>query len=164
MMKKLIITVLATLMIVPAFAQTRKLTGTVRDENSEVLAGAIVLVKSGKADGPVTASATTDANGRYTVECKESDYISVHFLGYDDAVFPVKGKKSIDVVLEQDAESRLNDAVVIGYGSVRKADLTGSVANVKMADIRDEPVLSVDQALQGRIAGVEITSTDGEPG
>lgn len=164
MMKKLIITVLATLMIVPAFAQTRKLTGTVRDENSEVLAGAIVLVKSGKADGPVTASATTDANGRYTVECKESDYISVHFLGYNDAVFPVKGKKSIDIVMEQDAESRLDDAVVIGYGSVRKADLTGSVANVKMADIRDEPVLSVDQALQGRIAGVEITSTDGEPG
>ena len=164
-MRKLIASALALcLALLPAFAQTRKLSGTVRDENAETLTGAIVVVKSGGPQGNVSATATTDAAGKYIVDCKESDYISVHFLGYNEAVFPVKGKKTIDVTLTPDASMKLEDVVVIGYGSVKKADLTGSVTSVKMADIRDEPVLSVDQALQGRVAGMEVTSTDGEPG
>ena len=164
MMKRLFIFILALLTLLPASAQTRKLSGVVRDEKGEILPGAIVVVKSGGEKGTVTASATTDASGRYTIECKDRDYISVHFLGYTESVFPVKGKKTLDVTLTPDASMRLDDVVVIGYGSVKKADLTGSVTTVKMADIRDEPVLSVDQALQGRVAGMEVTSTDGEPG
>ncbi len=163
-MRKLILTILALAVLVPAFAQTRKVSGIVRDENGETLPGAIVVVKSGGAKGNVSASATTDDKGRYTVECKDSDYLSVHFLGFEESVFPVKGKTTIDVMLSPDASQRLDDVVVIGYGAVKKADLTGSVTNVKMAEIRDEPVLSIDQALQGRIAGMEVTSTDGEPG
>ena len=163
-MKKFILIILALSALLPAFAQSRKISGTVRDENGDVMPTAIVVVKSGGANGPVAASATTDASGRYTLECKESDYISVHFLGYNEAVFPVKGRKSIDITLTPDASLQLEDVVVIGYGAVKKADLTGSVTNVKMGEIRDEPVLSVDQALQGRVAGMEVTSTDGEPG
>jgi TonB-linked SusC/RagA family outer membrane protein len=164
MMKKLFILILSLLTLLPAFAQTRKVSGVVRDENGETMPGAIVVVKSGGEKGAVTASTTTDASGRYTIDCKDSDYLSVHFLGYSESVFPVKGKKTLDVTLTPDAGMRLEDVVVIGYGSVKKADLTGSVTSVKMADIRDEPVLSVDQALQGRVAGMEVTSTDGEPG
>lgn len=163
-MKKLITLILALLVIIPAFAQTRNISGTVRDESGSSMPGAIVVVKQGGEKGAVISSTTTDAQGRYTVSCKDGDYISVHFLGYSEVVVPVKGKKSIDISMVPDASTRLDDVVVIGYGAVTKADLTGSVTNVKMAEIRDEPVLSIDQALQGRVAGMVITSTDGEPG
>lgn len=163
-MKRILATILALSVLVPAFAQMRKVSGVVRDENAEVLPGAIVVIKSGGEKGNVASTATTDATGHYTVECKDGDYISVHFLGYNEALFPVKGRSVIDITMIPDAAQRLEDVVVIGYGSVKKADLTGSVTNVKMAEIRDEPVLSVDQALQGRVAGMVVTSTDGEPG
>ena len=164
-MRKFIAIILALSTLIPAFAQnTRKVNGVVRDENSDVLPGAIVVVKKGAADGPVAATATTDNSGHYTIECSDKDYISVHFLGYTESVFPVKGKTTLDVNMVPDASQRLEDVVVIGYGAVKQADLTGSVTSVKMAEIRDEPVLSIDQALQGRVAGMEVTSTDGEPG
>ncbi|MCR4571938.1 MAG: TonB-dependent receptor [Bacteroidales bacterium] len=164
-MRKFIATILALSALIPAIAQnSRKVSGVVRDENADILPGAIVVVKKGAADGPVAATATTDNNGRYTIECTEKDYISVHFLGYAESVFPAKGKATLDVNMVPDASQRLEDVVVIGYGAVKQADLTGSVTSVKMAEIRDEPVLSIDQALQGRVAGMEVTSTDGEPG
>ncbi|MCR5519807.1 MAG: TonB-dependent receptor plug domain-containing protein [Bacteroidales bacterium] len=164
-MRKFIAIILALSALIPAIAQnSRKVSGVVRDENADILPGAIVVVKKGAADGPVAATATTDNNGRYTIECTEKDYISVHFLGYAENVFPTKGKTTLDVNMVPDASQRLEDVVVIGYGAVKQADLTGSVTSVKMAEIRDEPVLSIDQALQGRVAGMEVTSTDGEPG
>jgi TonB-linked SusC/RagA family outer membrane protein len=164
MMKKLILTVLALIAFLPAFAQTKKVSGVVRDENGDPMPGAIVVVKLGGADGTVSTSVLTDASGRYSIECGEKDYLAVHFLGYDETVVPAKGKRTIDFTLTPDSSQELEEVVVIGYGAVKKADLTGSVTNVKMAEIRNEPVLSIDQALQGRVAGMEITSTDGEPG
>lgn len=163
-MKKLITFILALLVIIPAFAQTRSISGIVRDEKGSSMPGAIVVVKQGGEKGTVAFSATADEKGHYTVSCKDGDYISVHFLGYSDVVVPVKGKKTIDISMVPDASTRLDDVVVIGYGSTTKADLTGSVTNVKMAEVRQEPVLSIDDALQGRVAGVVITSSDGEPG
>ena len=163
-MKKFLAFTLALFVALPVLAQTRKVSGVVRDEEGEALTGAIVVVKSGGPKGNVASSATTDASGRYTVDCKDGDYISVHFLGFTESEFPVKGKSSLDVTLVPDASQKLDDVVVIGYGAVKQADLTGSVTNVKMSEIRDEPVLSIDQALQGRVAGMVVTSTDGEPG
>ena len=96
-MKKLITLILALLVIIPAFAQTRNISGTVRDESGSAMPGAIVVVKQGGEKGAVTSSTTTDVQGRYTVSCKDGDYISVHFLGYSEVVVPVKGKKSIDI-------------------------------------------------------------------
>ena len=84
-MRKLILTILALLALVPAFAQTRKVSGVVRDDNGETLPGAIVVVKSGGAKGNVAGSATTDDKGRYTIECKDNDYLSVHFLGFEES-------------------------------------------------------------------------------
>ena len=132
-MRKFIAIILALSTLIPAFAQnTRKVNGVVRDENSDVLPGAIVVVKKGAADGPVAATATTDNSGHYTIECSDKDYISVHFLGYTESVFPVKGKTTLDVNMVPDASQRLEDVVVIGYGAVKQADLTGSVTSVSI--------------------------------
>lgn len=163
-MKKLITLILALITIIPAFAQTKTISGTVRDEEGKILPGAIIVVKSGGKNGAVVSSTTTNTSGKYTITAKDGDFISAHFLGYNEYIFPVKGSKAtMDISMVPDA-AKLEDVVVIGYGSAKKADLTGSVTNVKMAEIRDSPVLSIDQALQGRVAGMVVTSTDGEPG
>ena len=165
MMKRFIVALTTILLIGGGslYAQSKKITGSIRDENGDILPGAIVVVKASK-DGATRLTVTSDEQGRYSVEAKPSDVIEVHFLGYTTYSEQVKNRSKIDISLELDASQRLDDVVVIGYGAVKAADLTGSVTNVKMAEIRDEPVLSVDQALQGRVAGLEITSTDGEPG
>lgn len=135
--------------------------GTVRDDGGEALAGAIVVVK-GEGE-TVKATATADAGGRWSIDCQANDVLSFHFLGFQTVDEPVRGRAEINVTLHPDASSCLDAVVVIGYGAVRKGDLTGSVANVKMSDLRDVPSPSLDQALQGHVAGVEITSTDGDP-
>ena len=91
--------------------------------------------------------------------------LEIQFLGYETKKVTVpKDRRNISVALMPDKNLTLNESVTIAYGSVRKQDLTGSVTNVKMGDIKDAPVLSVDQALQGRIAGADIMTTSGEPG
>lgn len=165
MMKRFIV-VLTSILLVGGgslYAQNKKITGSVRDENGDVLSGAIVVVKSAK-EGVTKQTTTTDVLGKYSVDASGSDFIEIHFLGYNTYSEQVKNRNKIDVSLELDAAQKLDDVIVIGYGAVKAADLTGSVTNVKMSEIRNEPVLSIDQALQGRVAGLEITSTDGEPG
>ena len=146
-----------------AFAQSvtggRVITGKVVDENGEPLIGAGVVTADGK------RGVVTDLDGKYTLTLDKSDKtLKYSFIGYATQEIEIAGKKTIDVILLPDASNTLNDVVVIGYGTAKKKDLTGSVANVKMSDISSTPVTSVDQALQGRIAGVDIMNTTGEPG
>ena len=102
----------------------------------------------------------TDSNGRYSLTLGAGDaLISVSYLGYVTRQIVIGDRTEVDVNLVPDAKNTINEVVVIGYGAVKKSDLTGSVSNVKMSDIRDVPNTSVDQALQGRIAGVDIMST-----
>ena len=147
---------------ISAFAQSassRIITGKVVDENGEPLIGAGVVTADGK------RGAVTDLDGKYTVTVLGSDKILKYsFIGYATQDIEIVGKDKVDVILIPDATNTLNDVVVIGYGTSKKKDLTGSVTNVKMADITSTPVTSVDQALQGRIAGVDIMNTTGEPG
>ena len=161
MMKRLIIIILAVLAALPALAQNISVKGVVRDDTGEVLAGVIVVAKNAK--GLTQATTTTDATGRYTISCAPKDVLEFHFLGFE-SITQQKVSKTVDVTMIPDAATVLEEAVAIGYGAVKKADLTGSVTNVKMSEIRDEPVLSIDQALQGRVAGMSITTQDGEPG
>ena len=106
----------------------------------------------------------TDSNGRYSLTLGAGDaLISVSYLGYVTRQIVIGDRTEVDVNLVPDAKNTINEVVVIGYGAVKKSDLTGSVSNVKMSDIRDVPNTSVDQALQGRIAGVDIMSTSGAP-
>ena len=140
-------------------AQSHVVSGTVLDENGLPLIGAGVLTQDGK------RGVITDLDGKYTISILESDKVlSYSYLGYATTQVVVDGRKQIDVTLNPDTSNSLNEVVVIGYGTSKKADLTGSVASVKMGDIEDVPTTSVDQALQGKIAGVDIMSTTGEPG
>lgn len=154
--------IVALLILAPpsGYAQNglRKVSGVVKDQTGEIVAGVTVKVL-----GSQRATITSN-DGKYSIQASDKDKLSFSFLGYATQQVQVGTKQVIDVVLSQGKESAINEVVVIGYGSVRKKDLTGSVTNVKLSDIKDVPVLSVDQALQGRIAGADIMSTTGEPG
>ena len=133
--------------------------GTVVDDGGEPLSGAFVMVV-GTSNGT-----TTDAKGQFTINnVSAGDVLEVQFLGFANSRVNAAKGKNVTVAMFPDSNLTLNEAVTIAYGSVRRQDLTGSVTNVKMSDIKDAPVLSVDQALQGRIAGADIMSTSGEPG
>lgn len=145
-------------------AQTRvTVKGNVTDENGDPLVGVGILVSVEEGKNPTTSS-MTDLDGNYSITCLPTDQLEFHYLGYAVMKANVNGKHNIDITMNPDSNLNLDEAVVIGYGSVRKRDLTGSVVNVKMSDIKLAPVSSVDQALQGRIAGADIMSTTGEPG
>lgn len=143
-------------------AQSVTVSGRVTDSGGEPLTGAMVVVAGGQGANKVYAMA--DLDGKYTITCQGTDQLEFHFLGMKDETVKVGGRSRIDVVMSPDVNMILDEAVAIGYGSVRREDLTGSVANVKMAEIRDNPVTSVDQALQGKVAGADIMTTTGEPG
>lgn len=133
--------------------------GRVLDEKGETMPGAMVASADGK------RGAMTDEKGEFSMKILPTDkFITVSFLGYLAQNVDISGKDNVTVLLVPDPENSLNEAVVIGYGEVKKADLTGSVTNVKMSDVLESTSLSVGQALQGRVAGVDIMSTTGEPG
>lgn len=160
--KLFLVSLLTAAFVLSVQAQTagdRVITGKVVDETGEPLIGAGVVSADGK------RGAVTDLDGKYSVTLKRSDKtLSFSFIGYSTQTIELKDSKVVDVILLPDATNVLNDVVVIGYGTAKKKDLTGSVSNVKMSDISSTPVTSVDQALQGRIAGVDVMSTTGEPG
>lgn len=140
-----------------------KVSGIVTDDAGETLPGAIVAIWD-EASGTTRSGIMADIDGNYSIECSADDVLFFSFMGLKDRKIPVSGRARIDVTLQQDAAFTLDEAVAIGYGSVRREDLTGSVSNVKMGDVKDTPVTSIDQALQGRIAGADVMSTSGEPG
>ena len=111
-----------------------------------------------------TQGAVTDVKGKFTIKAKPSDSLQISYLGYKTETLNVGSRTNFTVRMEKDSSTDIDEIVVIGYGQVAKKDLTGSVATVKMNDIKDVPVLSVDNALQGRIAGADFMSTTGEPG
>lgn len=156
--------VLALLLLftaMPCLAQ-EKVKGSVKDESGTTLPGAVILVKEALT-GASKGSGVTDQDGRFEIACAPKDSLTFMFMGYAELTIPVEGRGTIDVVLKPSEAQSLDEAVVIGYGSVRKADVTGSVTSVKMADIKDAPDVSVAQAMQGRVAGAEILSTSGDP-
>lgn len=134
-----------------------KVSGSVSDENNAPLIGATVMVK-GSSNGTMV-----DVDGRYSISAKEGDVLQAHFTGFVSEEVTLGKEETVNFVLRQDREL-LDEVVVIGYGTTKKSDLTGAVTSVKMTDIKDVPAYSVDNAMQGRIAGAEIMSTTGEPG
>ena len=127
--------------------------GVVTDAKGEPIIGATVTEKG-------TQNATvTDIDGNYSLHVSNRNAtLVVSYIGYVSQ----EVKAGSNVTLEED-NALLNEVVVIGYGEVKKSDLTGSVANVKMSDVQEAAGLSVGQALQGRIAGVDIMTTSGDP-
>ena len=135
-------------------AQTVK--GNVKDSFGEAVIGATVLEKGTK-NGVVT-----DLDGNFSIKMTGKKEIVISYVGMKTQTINVAGKESVNVVLEDEATS-LNDVVVIGYGTARKKDLTGSVATVKGQELTKVPVPNVSEALTGKMAGVHVTTTDGSP-
>ena len=139
-------------------AQSVKVTGVVKDSQQQTLIGVTVKVENG------AATTATDINGKFTIIVPNKDAILLFsYIGYQSVKMPLGGKQQINVTMKDQA-STLNDVVVVGYGTQKKKDLTGAVAQVSMADVNKAPVLSVADALAGRVAGVQINSADGQPG
>lgn len=161
--RSILLTPLLLLCSMATWAQNITVGGIVSDEAGEPLPSAIIVAKP-SVDGQVRTTVTADSKGQFSIVCLPTDILTAYFLGYDDAVVPVEGKHIIDIVMQPSSATRLNESVVVGYGSVSKSDLTGSVSNVKMGDVRSSAITGIDQALQGRIAGAEIMSTTGDPG
>ena len=156
-MTRMILIFSALLLSATAFAQKITVSGQVAGDDGLPLPGAGVLVQG------TTRGTVTDADGKYSIEVDKEDVLIFSSLGFKDAVEGVAGRKLINVVLTSDTR-QLDDAVVIGYGTQKKSDLTGSVGVVSMDEINTPAISSTDQALQGRIAGVDILSGGGEPG
>lgn len=152
---------LCMLFSMPALAQTQgsiTVTGYVKDATGESLIGATVQVKG------VTGGTITDVDGNYMLKNVPARGILVFsFVGMQNKEVAVNGKKTINVTLSDDTQ-QLEQVVVIGYGSVKKSDVTGSVASVKTEALKEIPANSVEGLLQGRAAGLQVINSSQDPG
>lgn len=132
------------------------ITGTVTDELGPV-AGANIVIQG------TTTGTQTDFDGKFTIEASPADILEISYIGYASQEITVGDQTTIDVTLVEDA-SQLDEVVVIGYGSAKKKDVTGAVSQVTSKSFEDQPLTRVDEALQGRAAGVIVSKASGEPG
>jgi len=134
------------------------ITGKVTDEKKEALIGVNILIKNS------TQGGITDLEGNYTLEIPDAEAILVFsYTGFQTQEISVKGRSIVDVVMS-DATLMINEVVVVGYGTQRKSDLTGSVGSIKSTELQKVAASNVTQALQGKIAGVNVSSASGRPG
>lgn len=131
--------------------------GTITDMNGEAIIGASVMVK-GTGQGTIT-----DLNGKFSITASKDATLSISFVGYTSQELAVAGRKTLSIQLKEDTKD-LEELVVIGYGTVKKKDLTGSVASVSGDKLAANPVSNVVQAMQGKLSGVNVISQDGRPG
>ncbi len=160
-MKKIrfFLTGLLLLVVSSAYAQDIEVTGTVTDASTgETIIGAAVQLQ-----GSTTVYAMTDDLGNFSITVPSDGVLIVSFLGFRTQAIPVNGRANIDVALELEAEM-LEDVVVVAYGVARKEATTGSVATVTGDVIGESPVTSVDNMLAGKLAGVSVSSSSGQPG
>lgn len=137
--------------------QTQKVTGTIFDQHDEPIIGANIVIKG------TTVGTVTDINGLFSIEAEAKSVLNISYIGYQTKDIIVGNQKKIKVVLLEDSRI-LDEVVVIGYGTQKKADLTGSVANVSTEKLNTQSNTTIGQALQGKIAGVDIVSLGGTPG
>ncbi|ADY51289.1 TonB-dependent receptor plug [Pseudopedobacter saltans DSM 12145] len=141
-----------------AFSQSRIITGIVTaSDTKEPLPGVSVAVKG------VSRTVFTDVSGRYSIQAASNNVLVFNYIGFYAKEIQVGDKKEINTSLNVDVKA-LKEVVVVGYGEVAKSDLTGSVGQVNIGDLTQAPVMSFEQALAGRIAGVQVSSADGQPG
>ncbi len=132
--------------------------GTVRDEEGAPLFGVNILIK-GTGSGTVT-----DLDGKFSLELPTGDETLVlSYTGYETLEVPVNGQQELTIVMSESI-SELEEVVVVGYGTVRKRDLTGSVGSLEGKEFEGEVISNVSQGLQGKVAGVNVTTNGGAPG
>jgi TonB-dependent starch-binding outer membrane protein SusC len=141
-----------------SLAQVKKVTGKVTDDASGVgLPGVSIVLKNSQ------KGVTTDANGGFAIEAKTSDILVVSYVGYENQEVSVGNKSQIDVILKTDSKA-LDEVVVVGYGTQKKANVTGAMATFSAKSLEERPISRVDQALVGQLAGVTVKQTSGAPG
>ncbi|MBQ4211265.1 MAG: carboxypeptidase-like regulatory domain-containing protein, partial [Prevotella sp.] len=140
-----------------SFAQ-KTVTGNVKDASGEPLIGVSVMIKG------TSTGAVTDLDGNYSIpSVPSSAQLTFSYVGYQTKTVKVGDSSSLNVVLSED-NTTLEDVVVIGYGTMKRKDLTGAVASVSGDKLAANPVSNVAQALQGQLPGVSVVSQDGRPG
>ncbi len=140
-----------------SFAQNINISGVVSDESGQPLIGANLLVKG------TTTGAQTDFDGNYSLSAGSDATLVVSYIGFVTQEVAVNGKNQINITLQEDA-SQLDEVVIVGYGTAKKSDLTGSVGIVNSKQIEKFTFTDASQALQGQVAGVSVQSTGGSPG
>lgn len=136
----------------------KKITGVVKDEGGEHIIGATIMVKG------ATTGTVTDIDGKFSLEVSKGSSLIISYIGYLSQEIKLKGDKfDYQIVLKENLKV-LDEVVVVGYGVQRKRDVTTSISSVRASDIQDMAVSSIEQALVGRMAGVQITQPNGTPG
>ncbi|KDN54227.1 SusC/RagA family TonB-linked outer membrane protein [Flavobacterium seoulense] len=136
-----------------ALAQTNTITGTIKDNTGMPIPGANVLIKN------TTNGVQTDLDGKFAIKAKPEDVLVVSFIGMKSSEIKVSNQKNINVKLEEEG-AKLEEVVVVGYGTRKKKDLTGSIVSVGAKEIESRPVQNAVQAMQGKAAGVDIGSNE----
>ena len=153
--EKSILTVLLLLFTLQLSAQQIQVSGSIVDEQGEAIIGASITVKN------TTYGTISDVNGKFSLDCNTSDVLTVRYIGY--ATLEIRAQSvNQSLVLKEDV-ARLDEIVVVGYGSVEKRKLTGAVANVKSDDFIGGSVKSIGQSLQGKVAGLSVSTVSGDP-
>jgi TonB-linked SusC/RagA family outer membrane protein len=158
-MRKLVSLVLLHLILSQSyvFAQNSRVTGKVTDQDNAALPGVSILV-SGTSQGTVT-----DAEGNFAVNAPGNGSLVFSFIGYQSQTVAVNNRSAVDVQLVQESRS-LGELVVVGYGTQKKSDVTGALSVVSTKEFSQQPITRLDQVLQGRVAGVQVTQANGAPG
>lgn len=151
-LKNLFLMVSVLLAAVPVLAQTKTITGTVTDSTGEPLIGASVLIL-GTSNGVIT-----NVDGNYSIQASPENTLEFSYVGMVKQLVKVDNQSVINVQMKDDAQV-LAETVVIGYGSAKKRDLTGSITNIKGAEIANKPVANPVSALQGKVAGVQVINS-----
>jgi TonB-linked SusC/RagA family outer membrane protein len=154
--RPLLLTVLLAFLHLPLLAQQITIQGRVT-EGSTPLPGVKVILKGSN------VGTLTSANGTYSLAAPPTGTLVFSYVGYTSQEIPINGRTSIDVGMSAEARA-LNEAIVVGYGTQRRAETTGAIASVKAAELTQTPVINVAQGLQARAAGVQITQNSAAPG
>ncbi len=142
----------------PEVIEQSSITGTITDKNGTPLPGTNILVKG------TTNGTQTDFDGNFSIEvADENATLVISYLGFKTAEIAVNGQTTLSITMEEDAAG-LDEVVVVGYGTTAKKDVTGAISSVKGDDFKNVPVESIDKAIQGRLAGVQVVRNGGAPG
>ncbi|PXV63026.1 TonB-linked SusC/RagA family outer membrane protein [Dysgonomonas alginatilytica] len=134
----------------------KKITGLITDQQGEAIIGASVVVKG------TTTATISDIDGGFSLDVNNNSVLTISYIGFISQEVPTLGKTDLRIILKEDSKI-LDEIVVVGYGVMRKIDLTGSVSSISAKTIKDKPVANIGEALQGRASGVQIISS-GKPG
>ena len=145
-------------MLLPLTGFAQNVSGVITDANTgEEIIGATVKVKG------TTMATVTDAMGNYSIAANTGQTLEISYIGYISQSVKVGNQRQIDIKLSEEDHS-LNEVVVVGYGVMKRSDLTGAVASIDEKAIKQGVNTSIEQAMQGRISGVQVTQNSGAPG